>query len=59
MRDFERRLAKLEEQASATGHTIYVWANCGETPQEAIVRQFPAGLAESAVVVVFRWDDRP
>jgi hypothetical protein len=54
MRAIERRLAKLE-QAVATAGTVHLWAEEGETTEQAIARQFPAGPTENVTVFVYRW----
>ena len=58
MRVIEQRLARLE-QAASTGRSFYAWAEDGETAQQAIARQFPAGLAHNAAVTVYSWAGDP
>lgn len=54
MRLLEQRLARLEQSGTA-GAGLYVWAEVGETLEQAIARQFPNGLAEGGRVTVFQW----
>jgi hypothetical protein len=54
MKAIGQRLAKLE-QATRDGASLYVWVEGEETPEQSIARQFPAGPAENATVIVFRW----
>ncbi len=54
MRMIEQRLAKLE-QAVSTSRSFHAWAEAGETTGQAIVRQFPDGLAHHAMVTVYCW----
>jgi hypothetical protein len=56
MKAIEQRLAKLEHAVTA-GATVYTWAEAGETPEQAIARQFSSGLAENASVIVYRWSE--
>ena len=56
MKVIERRLLQLEQDISVRA-CCYAWANVGETADEAIARQFPEGIAETAMVIVFRWGD--
>ena len=51
MRGIDARLSKLERRR--TGQTKYVFANAGETTDEAISRVYPDG--EPPNVVVLRW----
>jgi hypothetical protein len=55
MRNLEQRLSKLE-QASTAATRYFAFAGDTETPEQAIARQFPEGLAEGVEVIVFRWD---
>jgi len=54
VRAIEQRLTKLEQAASA-GMSFYAWTDTGEMVEQAIVRQFPGGLARNAMVNVYRW----
>jgi hypothetical protein len=40
MRTIEQRVVKLERNVTA-GSPLYVWANPGETADQAIARQYP------------------
>jgi hypothetical protein len=58
MRTIGQRLAKLERDATAEV-LLYAWASPGETADQAIARQFPEGIAETATVNVFRFAEPP
>ena len=58
MKVIERRLWQLEQDTPVQA-CCYVWANVGETADEAIARQFPEGVPDTARLIVIQWGKGP
>jgi hypothetical protein len=58
MKPIERRLSQLEQDIPARPR-CFAWANAGETTDQAIARQFPEGVPETARLIVFQWGAGP
>jgi hypothetical protein len=54
----EKRLARLEGRHPNLV-VLHAFAEVGETLDQAIARQYPNGVAETAMLIVLRFDDGP
>jgi hypothetical protein len=60
MKAIEHRVAKLEQDAPAVSQCyIWIWANVGETGNQAVARQFPDGPPGDATMTIFRFAEPP